>query len=256
MSLRHGANRDRLSCSMGLARPFQCDPAGARFRLCDLCRQLAQPVSGDQGAGGNHALSGRGHRDGKELLCPMRNAAHVRTGALGAHGQHTARALQQPHGAGTPLPRCHRRAAGLGISGRAARSPEGLSRNRVGTPGSERGAEEAARDHRPTLTAKASGGVQTLSQNVQIYETSGRDLQGTELPAALVLPASGALARASGDAAYCKALADKYSLLIGGTNRPEPLGGKEARHGLRQPHRGGNRWPTQRNRRGMSEAPE
>jgi hypothetical protein len=58
MSLRRSANRDRLSRPMGLARSFQCDQACTRLRLRDLRWQLAQAVSGDQGPGKNHTLSG------------------------------------------------------------------------------------------------------------------------------------------------------------------------------------------------------
>ena len=43
------------------------------------------------------------------------------------------------------------------------------------------------------------------------------------LSATLALLATGALAQASGDAAYCKALADKYRLVTGGTQNDQSV---------------------------------
>jgi hypothetical protein len=77
VSLRRSADRDRLSRAMGLARSFQRDEAGARRCLRDLHWKLAQALSSDQGPDKNHTLSGRGHRDSKELLRAMRNAAYL-----------------------------------------------------------------------------------------------------------------------------------------------------------------------------------
>lgn len=119
---------------MGLARSFQRDAACAWFCLCDLRRQLAQPLSGNQGPRRNHALSRRGHWDNKELLRSMWNATLLRASPFGADGQRTSRTLQEPHGPRAALSRCHRRVAGLDISGRATRTSEGLSRNSMGAP--------------------------------------------------------------------------------------------------------------------------
>ncbi len=75
--VRQGPGRDRHSGALGVARPLRRDPTRARRRLRDLCRQLAQPVSGDQGRVHDHAVRGCDHRRRAQLLRALRDADHL-----------------------------------------------------------------------------------------------------------------------------------------------------------------------------------
>jgi hypothetical protein len=132
MPLRRGRTRDRLSCPLGLARPFLGKPAGTRCRLRHLRRQLAQAVSGDEGRTQGHTLRGPGRGRFTQLLRTLRYATVLRTRALTAHGEYSSRSSPGPHWSPSSLPCRHFGAAGLDLHGRKACPAEGISRRRLG----------------------------------------------------------------------------------------------------------------------------
>src|SRR5450755_183041 len=86
MPVRQRLFRDRHAGALGLARSFAWQPARAWRGLCDLCRKLAQAFSHHEGRGYDRALRGQGNKNPAQLLCTMRHATVLRTGAFAAHG--------------------------------------------------------------------------------------------------------------------------------------------------------------------------
>src|SRR5882724_13122650 len=152
MPVRQRRLRDRCAGALGLARSFDRQPSRAWRGLRHLCRKLAQAFSHYQRRGVDCPLRRQGRESHPQLLQALWHAADVRTGALAAHGEHSARAFCRPNRPPDALSCRDRRAAGVDLCRRAAGAAEGFSRR--GLAAFEK--EATRRSRRDVLIAQGS----------------------------------------------------------------------------------------------------
>jgi hypothetical protein len=132
MSLRKRTDGNRFSSSLGLARSFRCESARAWRCVRDLRGQLAKSLPDNGWQYEDHTLRRSDGWDGARLLRALWYAAVLRANSFAAHGEYTARTLQNAHGPRGSVSYCHRRNAGVGLLGRPVGAVEGISRRSVG----------------------------------------------------------------------------------------------------------------------------
>jgi hypothetical protein len=115
MSLRKRTDGNRFSSSLGVARSFRCESARAWRCVRDLRGQLAKSLPDNGWQYEDHTLRRSGGWDGAQLLRALWYAAVLRENSFAAHGEYTARTLQNAHGPGGSVSYRHRRDSGVGI---------------------------------------------------------------------------------------------------------------------------------------------
>jgi hypothetical protein len=132
MSLQKRTDGNRFSSSLGLARSFRCESARAWRCVRDLRGQLAKSLPDNGRQYEDHTLRRSDGWDGARLLRALWYAPVLRANSFAAHGEYTARTLQNAHGPRGSVSYCHRRNAGVGLLGRAVGAVEGIPRRSVG----------------------------------------------------------------------------------------------------------------------------